>query len=424
MTRKRWMLVGLLLVVLCVLFGSIAAVYVANNIPGVARLFHDASPEPTAIPIGASEVSAMLATATLTATPTEAVTPTQAATMDPPTSTPTTPPTATALQPSAPTDEAATPTAMATSTSTPPPPPTLTPSPTPVPPTATPKPRWIAFESERGANGDYEIVAMAPDGSGQTNLTNSWADDVAPTWAPDGRRIGFLSFRDTAAGKWGMGAGSIYAMNFDPLTGKSGQVWRVTDDGGHDDWPSWSPDGSRIAFQSDRSGNDDIWIVNVDGSGLAQLTYHPADDRHPNWSPDGKRIAFTSKRSGAEDVWVIDVAKALQGDDAHAINLTKSPHQDRYPFWSPDGRQITFNTNRDGNAEIYLMNADGSGPRNLSQSPKSKEGLADWSPDGQRLVFYSDRSGNKDVYIMDLASLQWTNISKNPASDEFCVWSP
>jgi Tol biopolymer transport system component len=96
----------------------------------------------------------------------------------------------------------------------------------------------------------------------------------------------------------------------------------------------------------------------------------------------------------------------------------------RYPFWSPDGKQLTFNTKRDGNFEVYIMNSDGSHPRNVSNSPKSAEGLADWAPGGQRLVFYSDRSGNKEVYILDLASLVWTNIRNHPANDEFCAWSP
>ncbi|RPI51235.1 MAG: hypothetical protein EHM56_09770, partial [Chloroflexi bacterium] len=88
--------------------------------------------------------------------------------------------------------------------------------------------------------------------------------------------------------------------------------------------------------------------------------------------------------------------------------------------------------NRDGDFEVYVMNADGSKPRNLSRSPKSTEGLADWSPDERRLVFYSDRGGNKEVYILDLASLPaqgdspgaWKNISNHEASDEFCAWSP
>jgi len=165
---------------------------------------------------------------------------------------------------------------------------------------------------------------------------------------------------------------------------------------------------------------------------LVQLTTSPEDDRYPNWGP-GDKIAFSSNRGGNEDIWVLDVNAALsQGDDSSAVNLTGAAKRDRYPVWSPDGRQLTFNTNRDGNSEVYVMNADGSQPRNISNSPKSTEGLAGWSPDGRRLVFYSDRSGNKEVYTIDLASLPalggspgaWTNISNHKASDEYCAWSP
>jgi Tol biopolymer transport system component len=424
MTHKRKLAAGAALLALCLVCGGLGFAYLARNIPGVARLLHD----PPAIPTEALAVAdkiALPATATLTVAPTQ--------TQVPPAVTSTPSATATAALPSPQATTVASPEPTLASTATPTP--TSTASPTTIapptstapPPTATTPPRlqWIAFESQRGANNDLEIMAMAPDGSRQTNLTNSWADDVAPAWAPDGRRIAFVSFRDTLAGKWGLGNGAVYVMPFDPATGQAGEARRVTDDGGSEGWPTWSPDGRRIAFQSNRSGNWDVWIINADGTGLAQLTRHPADDRFPSWSPDGTRIAFTSKRSGSYDVWVLDVQAALSsGDDSGAVNLTNSPSEDRYPFWSPDGKQLTFNSKRDGNYEIYIMNSDGSHPRNVSNSPRSAEGLADWSPDGTRLVFYSDRSGNKEVYILDLASLAWTNISNHPASDEFCVWSP
>jgi len=300
-----------------------------------------------------------------------------------------------------------------------------TPVPTRVNPTAAPRDQWLAFETKRGELGDYEVYAITTTGSRLTNLTHSWADDVAPVWGPDGRQIAFVSFRDTLAGKWGLANGSIYIMAFDPVAGQAGEVRRVTDGEGKDGWPTWSADGQRLAFHSDRAGSFDIWIVNVDGSGLRRLTESPADDRYPAWSPDGQTIAYTSNRSGNEDVWVVDVVEALAGAaDENAVNLTQAPERDRYPMWSPDGSRLTFNTNRDGDYEVYVMNADGSGQENISRSPTSTEGLADWSPDGRSLVLYSDRPGNKDEFVVDLETGQWVNVTQDPASDEFCTWSP
>ena len=277
-------------------------------------------------------------------------------------------------------------------------------------------PEWIAFETSRGSQGDYEIFVMAPDGSRLQNLTNLGADDLAPVWSPDGRRIAFVSLRDAPGGK---GPSSVYVMDFDPTTGSStGNVTRVTREDTNERWPTWSPDGNRIAFHSNRSGVWDIWAVNLDGSGLANLTGSPSGDRYPAWSPDGSKIAFTSDRGDSYDVW------GINADGSNPVNLTSTPGRDRYAMWSPDGKRIAFNTERDGNQEIYVMNADGSLQTNVTQTPDSTEGMADWSPDGKRLVLYNNGSGNKDIYVVDLTTGSWTNITNDPASDEFCTWSP
>lgn len=302
----------------------------------------------------------------------------------------------------------------------------LPPSPVPMTESAVPspipgsRPEWIAFETRRGNLGDYEVYVITPDGSRLANLTQSWADDLAPVWALDGRSIAFVSFRDTLTGKASLEkVSSLYILPFDPLSGTSPEpVRRVTDGQSRDGWPTWSPDGQRLAFHSNRGGDWDIWVINLDGTGLTNLTHHPGADRYPAWSPDGKQIAFTSQRSGNEDIWV------MNADGSNPVNLTQTPARDRYPMWSPDGQRLTFNTNRDGNQEIYVMNADGSDPINLSRSPDSTEGLASWSPDGRRVVLYSDRTGSKDLYIVDLETGRWFNLTDHPASDEFCTWSP
>lgn len=413
MDRKWWILLILALIAVgCLVVAGVGALWSVNNIPGVARLVR--GDPATAVPVATLRptFTPMLNTATLTPAPTTTPTWTPTATV---------PPEPTAIS----TDGAVEVTALPSATT--PPSPTLLPltptieppTATAAPPTATPRPQWIAFETGRGELGQYEVFVVAPDGTRLQNLTNGWADDVAPVWSPDGRSIAFVSFRDTLAGKWSLGPGSLYIADFDPVAGASGgNTIRLTDDGGSDGWPTWAPKGQRLAFESDRSGNWDIWVINRDGSGLVNLTQSPENERYPAWSPDGKKLAFTTKRSGSWNVWV------MGADGSNPANLTKTPDRDRYAMWSPDGKKIAFNTSRDGNQEIYVMNADGSNPINVSNAPDSVEGLADWSPDGKRLVLYSDRPGNKDLFIVDLTSGKWTNITKHPASDEFCTWSP
>jgi len=172
-----------------------------------------------------------------------------------------------------------------------------------------------------------------------------------------------------------------------------------------------------FAFASDRSGTGDIFVLERGGQ-IHNITNNPASDWDPAWSPDGTKIAFTTNRSGNRDVWT------MNANGSNAVNLTNTLGKDRYTMWSPDGKMIAFNTSRDGDQEIYIMNADGSNQRNISQAPDSTEGLADWSPNGKQLVLYSSRPGNKDIFIVDLASGKWTNITKNPGSDEFTTWTP
>jgi type II secretory pathway pseudopilin PulG len=119
----------------------------------------------------------------------------------------------------------------------------------------------------------------------------------------------------------------------------------------------------RIAFISDRDGNDEIYVMNADGSGVTRLTNNPAYDGWPAWSPDGRRIAFASNRDGNPEIYV------MNADGSGVTRLTNNPADDWAPSWSPDGRRIIFVSNRDGNYEIYVMNSDGSGVTRLTNNP-------------------------------------------------------
>jgi Tol biopolymer transport system component len=254
----------------------------------------------------------------------------------------------------------------------------------------------IAFSCGREGLG-LEVCVMNADGSGQRNLTRHPANDFKPSWSPDGRRIAFVSDRDRN------GPFEVYVMN--AKGGDQRRVMRMK--GGGSTEPAWSPDGRRIAF----AGNDGLYVVNADGSGLRRLT---GSGETPAWSPDGRRIAFTSRQDGNDEVYV------MNADGTGQRNLTRNAAADHVDGggWSPDGRRIVFHSNRGGNRDIYVMSADGSGQRNLTRNPAA-DLFAAWSPDGRRIAFTRDH----DVYVMNADRSGQRNLTGNRGGAA-PAWSP
>jgi Tol biopolymer transport system component len=217
----------------------------------------------------------------------------------------------------------------------------------------SPDGRRLAFMSDRA--GNFEIYVVNADGSGERRLTSAPESDGGPVWSPDGRKIAFVR---SILDRYGIARRSeIYVMDADG----SGQ--RAIGRGGG---AAWSPDGRKIAFRSERTGKAELFLVNVDGSGLVNLTRNPAADGGPAWAPDGKKIYFVRGRYGKSDVY------AMNADGSGARNLSRNPEppgddgKDNSPVVSPDGRRIAFLSERSGTYQIYVINADGSGLKRLT----------------------------------------------------------
>jgi Tol biopolymer transport system component len=155
------------------------------------------------------------------------------------------------------------------------------------------------------------------------------------------------------------------------------------------------PTSGKIAFTSNFGGNNNIWLMNSNGTNPVALTSNPAGDAYPNLSRDGSKVAFVSDRDGNQEIYSMNAAGAFQ------TRLTNNPAQDNSPVYSPNGTRIAFASNRDGNYEIYIMNANGTGQTRLTTSSLD-DGQPTFSPDGTKILFVRLAANQSDSHIYSM----------------------
>lgn len=261
----------------------------------------------------------------------------------------------------------------------------------------------MAFTSDR-AGGNGLIFLMDGEGGGVEQVTtggSSPQQDFA-NLSPDRSKILFTDFRPVVADP----SHDIYVVNVDG----SGLI-RLTDDPARDWDAAWSPDGTQVAFQSERDGDWAIYTMNADGSGQTRVT----DGRGPDWSPDGSTIVFFDDQDGDQEIYLIGV------DGSGRTQLTQNSSRDLLPAWSPDGEKIAFESDSDGDFNIYFMDADGSNVVRLTDDP-GNDSTATWSPDGLRIAFTSDRDGDLEIYAQHVDRTGLVKLTDNAASDTTPHW--
>mgnify|MGYP001112211507 FL=1 len=287
-----------------------------------------------------------------------------------------------------------------TPSSTPTPTPTITLSPTPTRDAAGGG--LIAFHSD--SSGNREIWVMNTDGSNPQQITFNSAWDSVPAWSPDGRELAFQSDRD--------GDFELYIYNLE-----TGATRQVTRNSCADYCPTWSPDGDSLLYYSNcGSGSEqrEIFTIGIDGDNNRQLTdYGDHNNRYPIYSPDGTWITFTGYDG---DGYYVHLMRP-DGSDIRRIS------RGCISSFSPDGSLLLFTSYCEG-GEVNIMNLDGSGEIQLTDTPSFENSTPAWTSDGRRILFQSNRDGDSEIYIMNVDGSGVTQLTFNRIHDGAAVWQP
>ena len=263
----------------------------------------------------------------------------------------------------------------------------------------------IVWASNRAGDGKMNLWTMNPDGTNCVQLTTNFTQALIPSISPDGSRIAFCS-PDTVI--WYIYLIDADGSNLVQFTDFSSAV------------PHWSPDGKRLIFNSDHDDEPkdtpDLWAMDIDGSNLVELVDKPPTaDFNGRWSPDGKQILFASDRDVDYNLYVMNV------DGTGLTRLTHAESDEWAGRWSPDGSRILFVSNRTGNYDLFTMDADGSNVVNIT-AHEAYDFEAAWSPDGSKIVFVSDRGGYGDLWVMSADGSDPTQLINDEAADRYPDW--
>jgi Tol biopolymer transport system component len=247
------------------------------------------------------------------------------------------------------------------------------------------------------------VAVIDPDGSDRTYLTEEGVDGD-PSWSPDRSRVAFHSDRDDPNH-------DIFLMNADGsdetnLTGH----FRGSDE---ELWPAWSPLGDEIAF----CGGDFVWVFPLDGSRARWVSGFTADCPGVAWSPDGSQLVYSANYGHPNfELWIVNA------DGTGRRRLTRTADDEAFPDWSPDGKTILFDRNDSrGKSGIFVINVDGTGLRGLSPN-RSFDRDPVWSPDGTQIAFVRDLPCDSHIWIMDADGSDRRQVTEDPVCNSSPDW--
>ena len=276
-------------------------------------------------------------------------------------------------------------------------------------------PPQIVFVSDRGGSG-MDVYTHVLGTEEYTRLTSDSATDYGPIWSPDGSRILFDSDLE--------GATDVFAVARDGTA----RV-RLTTFEGYDGGGDWSPDGSAVVFTSTREAvaeahaGRDIWVMDADGSNPRRLTTNDMYEGAPRYSPDGSRIAFCRQlppeTEGGESNGEIFV---MDRDGANAVRITDQPTFDCLADWSPNGESLAFHGCDAEGCRLFIAPAAGGAARHLETPHPANWPM--WSPDGEWIAYTATVDGQTDIWLVRPDGSEHRAVTTHPARDEVADWLP
>ena len=276
----------------------------------------------------------------------------------------------------------------------------------------------VVYVSRNGCTAS--LWAMEGDSSSPVQISDDYGEVSHPTWSPDHSSIVFAA---------DAGSGHDIYLQPAPLRGLGDRQRKaLTADTTWDGTPSFSPDGTRILFSSDRSGHRQLWTMGLDGSSPQQLTFFD-DSIDPFWasySPDGTRIVFSTPDGGNTNIYTV------HADGTGLARLTTDANEDVEPSWSPDGAHIVWSSNFDGRMNIWIMNADGSGKTQLTNAACQSDHSPRFVNDGTWVMFTRQGGGTPQIFVVkvadpsDVTQLTFLSVAgvADPAWDVFDTSPP